>query len=42
MPNDHDQVVYLLADDFGKNGRAWREIDCETVELGTVHSRPAE
>lgn len=31
VPNDQDQTVYLVADDFGKNGRAWREADLETV-----------
>jgi hypothetical protein len=36
VPNDHDQTVYLVADDFGKNDRAWRETDCETADLETV------
>jgi hypothetical protein len=25
VPNDFDETVYLLADDFGRIGRAWRE-----------------
>jgi hypothetical protein len=28
--------VYLVADDFGKIGRAWREADYETTDLETV------
>jgi hypothetical protein len=26
----------IRADDFGKNGSAWRETDCETADLETV------
>ena len=36
VPNDQDQTVYLVADHFGKNGRAWRKTDCETADLETV------
>ncbi len=36
MPNGNDQTVYLVADDFGKNGAAWREIDCGAADLETV------
>ncbi|MBR1157046.1 hypothetical protein JQ575_41570 [Bradyrhizobium sp. JYMT SZCCT0428] len=36
VPNGNDQTVYLVADDFGKNGSAWRETDCETADLETV------
>src|SRR6476620_291603 len=36
VPHGNDQTVYLVADDFGKNGRAWRESDCETADLETV------
>src|SRR3954469_13329180 len=36
VPNGYDQTVYLVADDFGKNGRAWRETDCEAADLETV------
>jgi hypothetical protein len=25
VPNEADKTVYLVADDFGKTGRAWRE-----------------
>ncbi len=36
VPDGNDQTVYLVADDFGRNGRAWRETDCETADLETV------
>ena len=36
VPNDQDQTVYLVANDFGKNGRAWREADLETVIQGLL------
>ena len=36
VPNGNDQTVYLVADDFGKNGRAWREADYEATDLETV------
>jgi hypothetical protein len=36
VPNGDDQTVYLVADDFGKNCRAWREADYETTDLETV------
>ena len=36
VPNELDQTVYLVADDFGKYGRAWRETDCDTVDFETV------
>ena len=32
----NDQTVYLVADDFGPIGRAWREADLETADLETV------
>jgi hypothetical protein len=35
VPNG-DQTVYLVADDFGRNGSAWREADIETADLETV------
>ena len=31
-----DQTVYLVADDFGKVGRAWRETDYEASDLETI------
>jgi hypothetical protein len=34
VPTD-DQTVYLVLDDFGKQGRAWRESDAAT-DLETV------
>ena len=36
VPNGTDQTVYLVADDFGKIGRAWREADYEVSDLETV------
>jgi hypothetical protein len=35
VPTD-DQTVYLVLDDFGKQGRAWRESDAEATDLETV------
>jgi hypothetical protein len=34
VPND--QTVYLVAEDFGGLGRAWRETDYDTTELESV------
>jgi hypothetical protein len=36
IPNDNDQTVYLVAEDFGKLGRAWREAEYEATDLETV------
>ena len=36
IPGDNDQTVYLVAEDFGKLGRAWREADYEATDLETV------
>ncbi len=36
VPNEGDQTVYLVAEDFGKPGRAWREADYEATDLETV------
>jgi hypothetical protein len=36
IPNDIDQTVYLVAEDFGTLGRAWREADYEATDLETV------
>jgi hypothetical protein len=36
IANDDDQNVYLVVDDFGRNGRAWRETDVESADLETV------
>ena len=35
VPTD-DETAYLVADDFGKIGRCWRETDIETTDLETV------
>jgi hypothetical protein len=37
VPSD-DQTVYLVVDDFGRHGRAWRETDVEKTDLETVIS----
>jgi hypothetical protein len=36
VPADEDETVCLVADDFGKLGRAWREADYEATDLETV------
>jgi len=36
VPNDNDETVYLVADDFGRLGRTWREADYEATNLETV------
>jgi hypothetical protein len=36
VPTDQDETVYLVADDFGRLGRAWREADYEATDLETV------
>ena len=36
VPNDHDETVYLVADNFGRLGRSWRESDYEATDLETV------
>jgi hypothetical protein len=33
---DDEPTVYLVADDLGRTGRAWREADLETADLETV------
>jgi hypothetical protein len=36
VPNGTDQTVYLVVDDFGRNGRSYRETDVEQADLETV------
>src|SRR6267378_3374094 len=36
VPGDNDQTVYLVAEDFGKLGCAWREADYEATDMETV------
>ena len=36
VPNGDDQNVYLVVDDFGRNGRAYRETDVGGADLETV------
>jgi hypothetical protein len=39
VPNDNDETVYLVADDFGRLGRAWREADYEAADPGQATNR---
>jgi hypothetical protein len=36
VPNGDDQTVYIVVDDFGRNGRAYRETDAERADLEAV------
>jgi hypothetical protein len=36
VPRGDDQNVYLVVDDFGRNGQVFREADVETTDLETV------
>jgi hypothetical protein len=36
VPKGDDQNVYLVVDDFGRNGGVYREADVETTDLETV------
>src|ERR1700683_3309538 len=36
VPNEDDQNVYLVLDDFGRSGRTWRKADVEATDLETV------
>jgi hypothetical protein len=36
VPKGNDESVYLVVDDFGRNGRVYREADVETTDLETV------
>ena len=37
VPNDEDDHdVYIVVDDFGRNGRCYRETDVEDTDLETV------
>jgi hypothetical protein len=36
VPKGDDQNVYIVIDDFGRNGRAYRETDVEAADLETV------
>ena len=40
VPNENDRTVYLVAEDFGKSGRAWTEADYETTDLGASPAVP--
>ena len=36
VPNENDQTAYLVANDFGKPGRAWAEAEYERTDLEAV------
>jgi hypothetical protein len=36
VPQEHDQNVYLVADDLGRSGRIWPEADLERTDLEAV------
>jgi hypothetical protein len=36
VPNDNDKTIYLVAEDFGQSGRAWREAEYGATDLETV------
>jgi hypothetical protein len=36
VPNDHDQTIYLVIDDFGRDGLAVRETNLDRTDLETV------
>jgi hypothetical protein len=36
VPNGDDQNVYIVVDDFGRNGQAYRETDVERADLEAV------
>ena len=36
VPDENVRTIYLVADDLGKPGRAWRETDYEATNLETV------
>jgi hypothetical protein len=38
VPNGRDQTVYLVVDDFGRLGRAFRETDVERSNLESIIS----
>jgi hypothetical protein len=38
VPNDTDQTVFFVLDDFGRLGRAYRETDVERADLESVIS----
>lgn len=40
VPNENDQTVYLVANDFGKPGRAWAEAEYERTDLEAVIQDP--
>jgi hypothetical protein len=36
VPNGEDQNVYIVLDDFGRNGRCYRETDVERADLEAI------
>jgi hypothetical protein len=41
VPNGDDQDVYLVVDDFGRHGRAWREADVDRVKQAGINAADA-
>jgi hypothetical protein len=39
VPGGDDHDVYLVLDDFGRNGQAWREADVETTDLESAEGK---
>jgi hypothetical protein len=42
VPNENDQTVYLVPNDFGKPGRAWAEAEYERTDLEAVIQDPLQ
>ena len=42
VPNEKDQTVYLVANDFGKPDRAWAEAEYERTDLEAVIQDPLQ
>jgi hypothetical protein len=40
VPGGWDETVYLVAADFGRHGRAWRETDLGAADLETIIPQP--
>jgi hypothetical protein len=40
VPGGWDETVYLVAADFGRRGRAWRETDLGAADLETIIPQP--
>jgi hypothetical protein len=36
VPNEHDHIIYLVADNLGHGGHVWREANVEDTDLEAV------